>query len=190
MRTGTLGMVGVALLALLALPADARGQRTRPEGVWVGFGVGGGLSTSSEFSTLSQRWGGSFYARVGGTLSQRALLGAEFIAWGRKRDGLNPARGNLSLVALWYPAQTGPLFLKGGAGLAVASPLRASPAGGMTTHGTQGLGLGGGGGAHLRLGRSVFLTPNLDLLFQYFPAGQDPSLSNFVVLATIGVTFH
>ena len=52
------------------------------------------------------------------------------------------------------------------------------------------MGLSAGAGADVRLGSSVFLTPNLDVLYQYFPAGQDPSLANVLILATLGLTFH
>ncbi len=183
-------VAGSTLLASLMLAPNVYGQGARPGGLWVGLGVGGGLSTSSEF-TGSQRWGGAFYGRVGGTLSQRARLGAEFIVWGPKKvNGESPARGNLSVVALLYPSETGPLFLKAGAGLAIAALLRQAPLGGTTTRGASGLGLSGGAGADVRLGRDVLLTPNLDVLYQYFPKGQDPSLANFVILATLGLTFH
>jgi len=182
-------MTITVLLALCTCVGTIRGQEPRPDGVWVGVGGGGGLTTSDEFSG-SERWGGSFYARVGGTLSQRALLGMEFIVWGKKYGDLSPARGNLSLVAFWYPTERGPLFLKGGAGVAIGAPLRTDPVGNITTHGATGVGLSGATGAHVRLGSSVFLTPGLDVLYQYFPAGQDPSLANFVLLVTVGITFH
>ena len=192
MRLGFLG--GLALLAALAFPPEAHAQRARQGGLWAGLGLGGGLSTSSEFSG-SERWGGAFYGRIGGVLGQRVRLGAEFTVWApTKVNGDSPARGNLSLVALLYPSATGPLFLKAGAGLAIAALLAQAPLGGTTTRGANGLGLNAGAGADVRLGASVFLTPNLDVLYQYFPAGQDPSLApsvaNFVLLATLGLTLH
>lgn len=187
-RARTVSKLTTLVLVALALVPEVRAQAA-PGGLWLGLGVGGGVSTSSEFSG-SDRWAGAFYARVGGTLSQRAQLGGEFIVWAKKRTSGSPARGNVSLVALLYPTETGTVFLKAGAGLAVAALLRQAPAGGVTTRDAQGLGLSAGAGGQLRLGRSVSLTPNLDVLYQYFPAGQDPSLANFVVLGTLGLTFR
>ena len=72
MRLAFLG--GLALLAALAFPPEAHAQRARQGGLWAGLGLGGGLSTSSEFSG-SERWGGAFYGRVGGVQGPAGRLG-------------------------------------------------------------------------------------------------------------------
>lgn len=171
------------IVPLSAQEADGAG------GVWVSAGVGGGASTSDEF-TGSEHWGGSFYARVGGTVSPAFRLGGEFMVWGRKHENdLSPARGNLTLAALYHPGGSDVAFLKASAGLAVGALLRPHP-GGVTTRGATGFGATGGVGALVRLGNHVFLTPNLDVLFQHFPTSDDPSLTNFVILFNLGLTFR
>lgn len=157
-------------------------------GAWFSIGVGGGATTSDEF-TGSDHFGGAFYGRVGSSLGAQASLGAELLLWGRKQGDLSPARGNLALIMLFHPTPDGPFFLKGGAGVAIAALLRPST-GGVTTRGATGFGATGGLGADLRLAGNVFLTPNLDVMFQHYPEGTDPSLTNVLFLVTLGLTFR
>lgn len=173
----------------LAYTHTAQAQDGRSHGaVWLSAGVGGGATTSDEFNG-ADHFGGAFYARIGGAVSDALLLGGEIAIWGRKDDDLTPARGNITLTALVFPSASTSVFLKGGAGVAVGALLRQGPVG-ITTRDAQGFAATGGVGIDIRLGRSVFLTPNFDALFQYFPAGDDPRLTNVVYLATVGLTFR
>lgn len=178
----------LAALLLTAPALTAAQGPARPQGLWISLGGGAGLSTSEEFEG-SDRLGGAMYARLGGTINPHVLLGGEFIAWGREKDGLNPARGNITLTVLVMPGDRSPLYLRAGAGLALASPLRPHM-GGFTTRSTNGFGATGGLGAHVRLGGHVYLTPNLDLLFQHLVTGDDPTITAFLVMATLGLTIH
>ena len=155
--------------------------------IWIELGGGGGLTTSSEFDG-SDRFGGAFYGRLGGVLSSRMKLGIEFMAWGRGHEDLNPARGNLVLTTIIAPTTATPIYLRAGAGLAFAALIRDN-VGEPTTRSATGLGFTGGIGYHVRLGRSVYLAPNLDILFQHFPTDPDPPISNFLILATVGLAF-
>ncbi len=122
-----------ATIALLVLFAGAAGQaqsRQRHEGFWIGFGIGGGVNTSANVD--SERGGGAIYVRLGGTLSQKFLLGGEISAWGRKEDtplGGNPltvTRSNATFTVMFFPSEVGGFFLKGGVGGANVETVAAS----------------------------------------------------------------
>lgn len=161
-------------------------------GFWIGFGVGGGVNLSDglDGERLS---GGSGYLRLGGTPSQRVLLGFEGNFWGRDRNGAGIARGNGSFVAMFYPSDQG-AFVKGGLGWATIS--RASTDGNTTTTTAEGgFGLTVGAGWDVRLGRNLYLTPNVDALFQWFKSKDDPVLgripgTNTLLLFGLGLTWH
>jgi len=91
------------------------------QGLWGGFGVGTGVNLTQLLSDPADGlpsggglWGFTGYGRIGGTLSQRVLLGGESAFWIGSRDGVDFSRGNLSAVVLFYPQARGGLFLKAG----------------------------------------------------------------------------
>ena len=107
MRIATL-----ALLGSLMLGTRASAQVQEHSALWGGFGLGAGLD-GNEGNT----WGVLAYVRVGGTLSQRVLLGVESAGFYGSHLDTDLYRSNLSGVVLFYPGMRGGLFLKGGAGL-------------------------------------------------------------------------
>jgi hypothetical protein len=162
-------------------------------GFWIGFGVGGGVNLSEGLDG-ERLGGGSGYLRLGGTPSQKVLLGFEGHFWGRDQDGAAIARGNGTFAAMFYPSEKGGGFLKGGIGWASIS--RATTSGNSTTTTAQGgFGLTLGAGWDVRLGHNIYLTPNVDALFQWFESKDDPVLgripgTNTLVLFTLGLTWH
>ncbi len=54
---------------------------------------------------------------MGGTVSQKVLLGGEMMAWTHYENGLDEWAGALTAVMLYYPSATAGLFLKGGLGV-------------------------------------------------------------------------
>ena len=120
-----------------------------------GFGLGGGLNLNEDLDG-ERLSGGSGYIRLGGTTSQRLLLGFEGSFWGRDQGGASIARGNGTFTAMYYPSEKGGGFLKGGIGWATIS--RATTSGSATTTATEsGFGLTLGAGWDIRLGRNLYL---------------------------------
>ncbi|PYO95988.1 MAG: hypothetical protein DMD62_00135 [Gemmatimonadetes bacterium] len=170
-------------------PADIHEHR----GFWIGFGLGGGVNLSEGLDG-ERLGGGAGYLRLGGTVSQRVLLGFDGIFWGRDENGNSIARGNSSFAMLFYPSGRGGGFLKGGLGW--SNIARVTTSGNSTTTTTKsGFGLTLGTGWDVRLGHNLYLTPNLDFLFQAFSSEVDPVLgeipgTNTILLFTLGLTWH
>jgi len=187
-------ITGISLAGVVrSAAAQASGTGHEHRGFWIGFGVGGGVNLS-EGMDGERLGGGSGYFRLGGTVSQHVLLGFEGIGWGRDDNGAAIARGNGSFAMLFYPSVKGGAFLKGGIG--VSSISRATTSGNSTTTTTKsGFGFGLGAGWDVRLGHNLYLTPNLDFLFQAFESETDPVLgdipgTNTILMFTLGLTWH
>lgn len=182
-----------ALIGILVVCSTTQGQaqtRHRHDGFWIGFGIGGGVNTAANLDD-SQRGGGAAYLRLGGTLSQKWLLGGELSLWGRQEDTLlgdnsvSLMRSNVTFTAMFFPSENGGFFLKGGLGGANVE----LQVGGLKVS-EQGLGTTLGAGYDVRLGRNLYLTPNLDFLIQTFEAGNGETTSNTLILLTLGLTWH
>ena len=184
----------VALAAILLLvgvsAANAQNQQ-RHQGFWIGFGVGGGVNTS-EGVDEARRGGGAAYLRLGGTLSQKVLIGGEFIGWGRQDEllGLDTeivTRGNATFSLMYFPSSNGGFFLKGGLGAATVSwtsellGLRVDRRGFGTTVGL---------GFDVRLGGNIYLTPAADWLIQSFEFEAGENTTNTLFLITLGLIWH
>ena len=111
-------------LALTVLCAGALSAQVKPganpnprQGFWIGFGLGGGSAAIDCPSCDTQRFtGASGYLRLGGTLSQRVLLGVETNGWVHSESGVDETMGFGTLALLWYPSATGAFYLKVGLG--------------------------------------------------------------------------
>lgn len=171
-----------AVLAAAAAPAEAQ-RELRHHGFWIGFGAGGGWNTSDGLDG-ERLPGGALYLRMGGTPSERLLVGGEVNGWFREEGSATVSRGNVTLTVLFYPSRRGGLFFKGGAG---AAQVQVSETVGnvTTTVSDQGLGTTFGAGFDIRLGRNFYLTPNLDFLFQTID-----DVDNTLTLLSLGVTWH
>jgi hypothetical protein len=154
-------------LALFATPAFGQRPPNTHAGAWFSGGGGGGW--------LEGNRGGAVYLRVGGTPHRKVLFGGEVLGWIRDES----SQVNVTATALWYPAyvRTGQpgsdWFLKGGFGVAASE--------GDDT----GLGLTFGTGYDFRLGSNFYVTPNVDVLVQFF---EQTTLTG--VLISLGLGFH
>lgn len=182
------GVVSVAALiafgAAVASPASAQTPREH-RGFWISFGLGGGWNLTRNVGLdSSSTGGGGGFVRLGGTLSEKLLLGGEVIGWGRSVDGAELARGNVNLTAMFYPSVQAGVYLKGGLG--GASLARTVTEGNTTTtvH-EEGFGATIGVGWDIRLARNFYLTPAVDFLYQ-----RASSADNTIVLMTVGATWH
>jgi hypothetical protein len=185
-------MLTIGALALLAAPAPGQGGHSH-RGFWIAFGLGGGANVT-EGLDQARLGGGAGFFRIGGTPSQRWLVGFEGLGWGRGRGDDVVSRGNGTFTVMFFPSEDGGGFLKGGAGGASLSLVRVE---GNTTSTTtySGFGLTLGAGYDLRLGRNLYLTPNVDWLLQVFDPETDPILgpipdTNSILTLTIGLTWH
>jgi hypothetical protein len=178
----------LSLLAALFVPLPAAAQRVAVhEGFWISFGLGGGWADDDFFEGTQPGYGMNF--RLGGSPSQRFLLGGEMIGWLAEDTDANTEvfRGQFQAVGLYYPSDRGGLFFKGGAGFATRSEDTDLPDSDRTLSlDSEGFGLDAGAGWDIQLSRNFFLTPGVDLLYQFL--GDDQS--GPVVLITLGATWH
>ena len=183
--------IAMIVICLLFLNADAWAQQQhRHEGFWIGFGIGGGANLSTGLDD-ERRGGGAGYLRLGGNLSQQFLIGGELLIWGRRDDtiigsnSLGTIRSNVTVTVLFYPDEAGRFFIKGGlGGAAVEYEIAGVEIG--ETGGAATLGLG----YDIRLGRNIFLTPNIDWMMQTFEDASGDRATNSLVLLTVGLTWH
>lgn len=178
----------VPLIVSLLAPLPAAAQRVAVhEGFWISFGVGGGWADDDFFDRMEPGFG--MHLRMGGTPGQRFLVGGEVIGWlAEDADSDTEVfRGQVQLVGLFYPSERGGLFLKGGAGFATRTADTRLPDSDLTLSlDSEGFGLDAGVGWDLQLSRNFFLTPGVDLIYQFL--GQDQSAP--IVLITLGATWH
>lgn len=165
-------------------------RRQRHEGFWIGFGIGGGANLSTGLDD-ERSGGGGGYLRLGGNLSQKLLLGGEIMVWGRRDDTplgdntLTTTRSNATITVLFFPSDAGGFFLKAGLG---GANIEAEAAGVEVTE--QGAGTTFGLGYDVRLGRNIYLTPNVDWMFQTFENNAGDRATNTLLLVTVGLTWH
>jgi outer membrane autotransporter protein len=183
-----LSVLTFAVLAQLASPPAAAQSTPKHQAFWISFGIGGGWNLSNTIGGQSQG-GGAGFLRLGGTPTERVLVGGEAIGFGTKLNDVTYGRGNLQAVVLYYLDVDQGLYIKGGVG---AASFSASVTEGNTTTTTTdpGFGAGGGVGWDLRLGSNFYLTPALDLLYQRVSVGDNEATNNVMVLLTVGVTWH
>jgi hypothetical protein len=175
---GTLRAIGLSafLAILLASTASAQHAQTR-QGFWIGGGLGyGSLGLGCSGCVDVGREGGvSGYFKLGGTLRQNILIGVETNGWTKSEGGATLTMGNLSGAAYWYPMTSG-LFVKAGVGYSMIDD-------GFDSF--SGLGLTGGVGYDVRVGRNLSITP----VANWFRGGYDGLQGNVVQLG-MGVTSH
>ena len=199
MRTGVLSLFSIVMLSL---PASAQEEPAR-RGFWVGFGLGGGANLTTTLDDGSPGgFAGSF--RAGGTLNPKWLLGGESIGWVRDVEEETWAyRSNFSAIAMFYPSATGGWFLKAGPSISVLNETSAvsNQVDGVdivATVSANEVGFGGtfGVGYDLKIGRNLYLVPELSYLLQAFsgrvtdtPLGTIPG-TNSILVFTLGLTWH
>lgn len=182
-------VVLVAAFLFLGTGAMLAQSDQRHQGFWIGFGLGAGWVDDGDP-------GGTLYVRLGGTLSQRWLLGGETIAWGRRESVDTPAgdidfnvgRGNTTFSALFYPLADGGLYLKGGVGFSWIK-YSTSVENLDITADRGGLGTTLGLGHDIRLGNNIYLVPAFDWLFQAFDE-DDGTITSSLFLLSLGLIWH
>ncbi|MDT8437113.1 MAG: outer membrane beta-barrel protein [Gemmatimonadota bacterium] len=182
-------MLAALLLAATSVPAFAQRPPVEREGFWISFGFGGGWADDDAFEDGEA--GSVGFVRLGGSPSRNLVIGGEIIGWANDDDptalaDTEVSRGNLQFVALYYPGGESGLFLKGGAGAAVRTVETDFGDDTTLTRDSGGVGLDAGIGWDIRLARNFFLTPTLDVLYQFLE--NDDSAA--AILFTVGATWH
>lgn len=110
-------LVVLLILAMGAPTVQAQRPNTR-QGFWISFGLGAGsLGLGGDVSNSDRSTGLSGYFRLGGTVSQTVLLGAETNGWVRSENGISTTVGFVGPVAVFYPSSTGSFYIKTAVGL-------------------------------------------------------------------------
>ncbi len=168
----------VSILGFLVLMTAGTAQAQSHEGFWVGFGLGAGslgLADATDRST-----GVVGYVKLGGTINERLLIGAESNAWTKDESGVTLTHTNFSAVAYFYPSTTNGFFLKGGLGWS-----RLSVGAGSISVAENGGGAVLGLGYDVSVGDSWSITPALNFNGGAFEGGN----TNISELS-VGVTWH
>ena len=171
------GLVAVALLAGAAASVAAQEPR---DGFWISLGAGGGWNLARNISDETKP-GVAGYLRLGWAVDPHVLLGGEAIFWGREQSEQLFTRGNLTFTGLYYPTVSKRLFLKLSLGVAFLDFFPTSDSTVVATE--RGFGSNMALGYDLRIGRSVFITPNVDFVWQSVE-----NLTNSMLLFTVGLT--
>jgi hypothetical protein len=186
----------VLVVVLSAGAAPAADQERR--GFWIGFGAGYGsaYATCDDNCGGNEREGsGSGYVKLGGTLNERVLLGAEMNLWTKEKEGVTLNLYNASATVTFYPKATSGFFLKGGAGLALVDAEVRDESTTITLDLGHGFGVLAGIGYDLRVARNISITPSVNF-YAGWPGDlkvEGVGFNNWrqnVVDFTIGVTFH
>jgi len=170
-----------------------------------GFWLSGGLAAGSENVRFSNEPGGygeenvqpAFWFALGGTVNPHLRLGGEVNGWVWDHHDLDTGYqvtdylAAVLLTGQFYPADRLGLFLKGGVGLSRS---------GTSISGGSGVGENGfaylvGAGYDIRLGRTVFLTPLVNLMYHRSnPDPNDPgglgTMHERVFTIGVGITFQ
>jgi hypothetical protein len=188
-------LIAVIALTLLTGPllAQSAGRSNTRQGFWASLGMGAG-STGANCNQCSddRSTGGSGYLRLGGTLSNKILLGGESTGWFKSENTVDETLAFASFVLLWYPSATGAFYLKfglGGMTYSAQAPLLELEA--EAPSGSFGLGY------EIRVARNVSIVPFFNSLASSpvevkvngVPIPTDDISVNLVQLG-IGVTLH
>jgi Outer membrane protein beta-barrel domain len=167
-------LLSLLVTLLLVLPtANASAQEPPPglvevresgrQGFWLGLGLGAG----GESFDLRDGAGYSdaFYQptvslRLGGTVSPKLRLGGEVLAWINEEGRTVESLTSVLFVAQFYPIRTTGLYLKGGLGIG-RNAVNFDDGFDVGDTGFAGL---LGAGYEIRLSRSIYLNPAIDLV--------------------------
>jgi hypothetical protein len=189
--------LSVASWAALAPVAWAEPHPQVRKGFWITFGVGAGSAKLTCDGCESDRQTSlALQIALGGTVSDRLLIGMEVSGWTKEELGSSLDIVNSQFAVRFYPVRSSGLFLKAGVGLSLAQTSFKDGATIVTSDVGDGFGLVVGAGYDLRVARNVSITPGVG--FWYGTHGDlslelDAPTSHWkhnVFDFTISVTFH
>ena len=147
-------LIIAAVMSVSCLPSPVAAQRPQTrEGFWFSGGLGYGSLGCQDCSGRESGLSGG--VSIGGTLSQKVLLGAGTTGWTKSENGATLTAGTLTALIRFYPSAEGGFFLLGGLGLGRVN-LNVS---GFGSASETGAGAVLGLGYDIRVGENVSLTP-------------------------------
>jgi hypothetical protein len=157
-------------------------------GVWFGLAVGAGGESNDAFGP---GYTDPFYKptvslRAGGTVGSHLRLGGEVLSWFDEQGDAVASLSSLMFVAQLYPLSTTGLYLKGGLGIGRNA---IDFDGGFDVGDTGFAGLVGAG-YELRLGRRLYLNPNVDLVGHSYSGRVGNGYSERLINFGLGVLFQ
>jgi len=205
MRTPIRGLL-VLVGALALIPAgEAAAQRRRglvdvsPDharrGFWLSVGLAAGGDSwrfSDEPNYTDALWKPTFALALGGTVNPHFRLGGELKVWADEYfDEFEQVEVTESLVGAllvgqFYPSRRMGLFVKGGVGVSRSgADVEFGSGSGETGFSTL-----LGAGYEARLGRSIFITPYVDLMQHRSSERNQPTLRERLVSFGVNMTFQ
>ena len=156
----------------------AQGHPQERDGFWIGAGLGYGSLGIEELPSREDGLSGNL--SLGGTISERFLLGVGTTGWTKEVDGVRFTFGTLALMARLYPDAEGGFFVNLGLGGG-----QVSVSYGNTTVSESGGGAILGLGYDARMGPAWSLTPYVNAI-GYSIDGDQADVLQF----GLGVTWH
>jgi hypothetical protein len=196
MRFVRIGLWTLAAAVLSAGTALAATQER--EGFWIGLGAGYGSAAAKcdDCEANGREKGPAGFLKLGGTLNQKVLLGAEFNIWSDSAEGeaLNFYTGTATIT--FYPWASSGFFVKGGAGVSFVDADLRQGSKLVTVDLGEGFGAVAGVGYDLRIRRNLSLTPVCNFYLGWpgdLRVGLETVARNWrfnVVEISLGLTFH
>jgi outer membrane protein with beta-barrel domain len=188
-----------AVTSLASASAASAGSHPQERhGFWAGLGVGVGSAevTCDGCEPSHRETSGVVSIRLGGTLNERLLLGADYNIWLKEQDGVTVTLANAAATLTLYPQPASGFFVKGGVGLSMVMTEFREGSTTVTVDPGYGLGLIAGAGYDFRVKKNLSITPAVNFWYGKpgnVPHDGEPFFTNWkqnVVDFTIGVTFH
>jgi hypothetical protein len=180
--------------------ASAASHPQERQGFWIGLGAGVGFAdaTCDVCGSGDRQTGLAGYVNLGGTLSERLLVGGHVNAWSKDQGDVTLNLYSAAAALTFYPRASSGFFLKGGVGVSFMDTERRDGSTTITVHQGSGVGLLAGAGYDVRVGRNTSITPMVDFWYgtEGFRLGGDTldtflgSFKHNVVALTLGITFH
>jgi hypothetical protein len=167
LSSGAIRLAAAAALWLV-VPGEADGQGVR-QGLWLEGTVGTGTvrNTCAGCPGVTVGFGSAYNVRVGGSLTQRVLVGLELLSLrspdftlASEAPPVDARNLTISPIVLWYVGSSG-FFLKAGAGLARGSYEPGPSVGAMAVTDRIGSGLTFGVGFDIRVLSGLALSAHL-----------------------------
>jgi hypothetical protein len=187
------------LVALLAAPAVAQAQDT-PRGLvevreggrhgfWGAVGVGAGgesYDVRDGVGYNSYDYQPTLSVRLGGTVNPYLRLGGEALAWINDQGQSTETLTSLLFIGQLYPVTTSGLYLKGGLGLG-RNEVDFDDGFGVGDTGFAGL---LGAGWEVRVGRTIYLNPAVDLVQHSYSGRGGDRYRERLINFSLGVLFQ
>ena len=146
-------LFAVGMIASMAVVGSAEAQNAQShQGFWISGGLGYGSLGCDNCDSREGSVSGDL--SLGGTISQRFLLGVGAAAWSKSEDGATLTVNTLDARVRFYPSTSGGFFLTGGVGVGSVT----GSAGAFSAR-QNGVGVIMGLGYDYRVARNTSITP-------------------------------